>query len=459
MNRGPHVAPAADPWACQGEAAAELEKNGMVIGREGGGPRAVLEAAGMESAPHGGACGEGGAWSAGEAADGTGPPRFDDHIPLARPWLGRAEQEAVREVLESGWISQGPRVAAFEAALARYVGGAHAVATNAATSALHLGLVVAGVRRGDEVICPASTCMATANALCHAGARPVFAEIDPHTFNLDPHSVEALVRPATRAVVVVHQIGQPADLAAFEELCGRKGLLLIEDAATALGARYRGRYVGSHGRPTCFSFHPRKMITTGEGGMLLLGCATAAARARALRATGASISDLVRHQARGVLQQAYHEVGYNYRMTDIQAALGLVQLARLPEMLRARRDQAAYYHELFEGWREVQVPRVAEGAEPCWSSYCVKLLGPAAARRDDVIAMMAAEGISTRRGIPPLYREPCFAARGEAPLPGAEEVARSTLFLPIFPGLERADQRRVAAALHRALRSSHPRLD
>ncbi len=378
-------------------------------------------------------------------------PRFDDHIPLARPWLGGAEYEAVREVLESGWISQGPRVAAFEGELARFVGARFGVATNAATSALHLALVVAGVRSGDEVICPATTCMATANAICHAGGRPVFADIDPHTFNLDPQSAEAAIGPATRAIMLVHQIGQPADVAAFEDLCANNGLLLVEDAATALGARYRGRYVGGHGRPTCFSFHPRKMITTGEGGMLMLGSAEAAARARALRATGADISDVDRHQARGVLQQAYHEVGYNYRMTDIQAAIGLVQLRRLPEMLCERREQAAYYHELFDGWRELQVPRVADGVEPCWSSYCVKLLGTAAARRDEVIVRLAAEGVSSRRGIAPLYREPCFAGRGGATLPGAEEVARSTLFLPIFPGLDRAAQRHVAAALYRAL--------
>lgn len=381
-------------------------------------------------------------------------PRFDDHIPLARPWLGQAECNAVREVLESGWISQGPRVAAFEAALAQFVGAAHAVATNAATSALHLALVVAGVRPGDEVICPATTCMATANAICHAGGVPVFADVDPHTFNLDPHSASRAVGPATRAILLVHQIGQPADLTAFEELCAAKGLPLIEDAATALGARYRGRCIGSHGRPTCFSFHPRKVITTGEGGMLVVGSATAAERARALRATGADISDLRRHHARGMLQQSYHEVGYNYRLTDIQAAIGLVQLARLPEMLRLRREQAAYYHQLFDGWSTLQVPQVAPGAEPCWSSYCVKLLAGAASRRDEIVVRLAGEGISCRRGIPPLYREPCFAWRNNPPLPGAEEVARSTLFLPIFPGLQPSDQRRVAAALHRALHCS-----
>lgn len=378
-------------------------------------------------------------------------PRFDDHIPLARPWLGEAEYEAVRAVLESGWISQGPCVAAFEEELARFVGARYAVATNAATSALHLALLVSGVRPGDEVICPATTCMATANAICHAGGKPVFADVDPHTFNLDPQSAAMAIRPGTRAIMLVHQIGQPADRDAFVDLCATHGLLLIEDAATALGARYRGSFVGGHGRPTCFSFHPRKMITTGEGGMLMLDSAEAATRARALRATGADISDLVRHQARGVLQQAYCEVGYNYRMTDIQAAIGLVQLRRLPEMLCERREQAAYYNELFDGWRELQVPCVAEGVEPCWSSYCVKLLGAAAGRRDEVIVRLAAEGVSSRRGIAPLYREPCFAGRGDTTLPGAEEVARSTLFLPIFPGLDRAAQRHVASALYRAL--------
>src|SRR5262245_60955979 len=234
---------------------------------------------------------------------------FGDHIPLLRPWLGEEEAEAARQVILSGWVSQGPVVAEFESAVADLVGAAHAVATNAATSALHLALLVNDIGPGDEVICPATTCMATANAICHAGAVPVFADVDPNTFNLDPAAAETVITPRTRAVMVVHQIGLPAAINRFELLAARHRLVLIEDAAPAFGAKSRGQYLGASGNPTCLSFHPRKIITTGEGGMLLTASQEQAERARCLRATGASISDLERHQAKGVLQQEYHEAG------------------------------------------------------------------------------------------------------------------------------------------------------
>lgn len=389
--------------------------------------------------------------SAAEFGDSTGD-LFDGHIPLARPWLGEEEAEAARRVILSGWVSQGPMTAEFEQALAKTIGAAHAVATNAATSALHLALLVSGVRPGDEVICPATTCMATANAICHAGAEPVFADVDPDTFNLDPASAEDQISGRTRAILLVHQIGLPADLATFESLAGRRGLVLVEDAATALGAKYAGRFLGAHGRPTCFSFHPRKIITTGEGGMLVTGSAEQAERARSLRSTGASISDFDRHNAKGVLQQIYHEVGFNYRLTDIQAAIGLVQLGRLGQMLAERRAQAEHYHLLLADVDEVQIPHVPPEAEPCWSSYCIKLRSAAAAHRDELLVQLASRGISCRRGIGPLYAEPFF--RSHEPdlyLPGSEEVGRSTLFLPIFPGLTVEQQESVAAALKESL--------
>jgi dTDP-4-amino-4,6-dideoxygalactose transaminase len=294
--------------------------------------------------------------------------------------------------------------------------------------------------------------MATANAICHAGAVPVFADCERDTYNLDPAHAEAVITPRARAVMVVHQIGLPARIERFEEIARRRGLVLIEDGATAFGAKYGGRYVGSRGHPTAFSFHPRKTITTGEGGMLVTADAAQAERARCLRATGASVSDLVRHQARGTLQQVYHEVGYNYRMTDIQAAVGLVQLTRLDWALAERRRQALYYHLHLLELPEVVCPQVPEGVEHCYSSYCIRILPKAVRSRDEVLEGMAARGISCRRGIPPLYKEPVFRDRyPNLVLPVSEEVERTTLFLPIFPGLTEDDQARVVEALKESL--------
>jgi dTDP-4-amino-4,6-dideoxygalactose transaminase len=294
--------------------------------------------------------------------------------------------------------------------------------------------------------------MATANAICHAGAEPVFADIEPRTFNLDPEDVRRRLTGRTRALMVVHQVGLPARIDAFEQLAREQGLRVIEDAATSFGARFHGQYLGARGNPTCFSFHPRKMITTGEGGMLLTASAEQAEHARALRSTGASISDLVRHQARGVLQQVYSEAGFNYRMTDLQAAIGLVQLGRLPEMLRLRAEQARYYDEHLGALDELFCPLVPQGRTHCYSSYCVQLRSKARRSRDEVLQGLAAQGISCRRGIPPLYAEPFFRPRfPDLYLPVSEEVARSTLFLPIFPGLTEEQQGRVVAVLKECL--------
>jgi dTDP-4-amino-4,6-dideoxygalactose transaminase len=366
---------------------------------------------------------------------------FQNQIPLLKPWTGEEEVRAAAEAILSGWVSQGPKVAEFEAAVAGYVGARYGVATNSCTSALHLTLHLSGVGPGDDVVMPSHTCMATANAVHHAGGRPVFADIDPRTYNLDPECAAAAITSRTKAIVVVHQIGLAADMEPFAALAASHGLALIEDGACSLGASSRGRRVGGIAAPTCFSFHPRKTITTGEGGMITTNDEALASKARILRSAGASISDLERHQAKGVLVQKYGDVGYNYRLTDIQDA-----------MLEQRTAQARRYDAALAGIEEAEPPYVPPYATHAYTSYPIRLRAGARMDRDALLSRMAERGISCRSGIQPLHQEPFYAARyAGAHFPASEEAARTTMFLPIFPGLTEEQQGRVIAELRSAL--------
>lgn len=381
-------------------------------------------------------------------------------IPIARPALLEADAEAVREAVLSGWITQGPRVAEFEAAFAEFVGAPHACAVSNCTAALHLALLAVGVGAGDEVITASHSFIATANAIRYCGAEPVFADIDPLTFNLDPEDVEAAIGPHTRAILCVHQIGMPCDLAALRIVADRHGLALIEDAACAVGSEIAldgdwqriGRPVGD---VACFSFHPRKILTTGEGGMLTTGDAGIDARLRRLRQHGMSVNDLARHGAGKVVFESYEETGFNYRMTDIQAALGPPQVRRLAATVARRRELAERYRDLLQGLDAVAAPFEPDWARSNWQSYCVRLVPDLAQRA--VMQSMLEAGIATRRAVMCAHREPAYADAANArPLPQSEQAQDRCILLPLFDDLDETGQDRVVAALAEACRADGP---
>lgn len=372
-------------------------------------------------------------------------------IPVMIPWLGEEEAEAAAEAVRSGWVAQGPRVAAFERAFADHLGVPHAVAVSSCTTALHLALIGAGVGPGDEVVVPSLSFIATANAATYVGAVPVFADVDPATGNLTPDTVEPLLTDRTRAVVAVDQGGVPVDLAALRALADPRGITVVEDAACAAGSRYRGAPAGRDAVLAAFSFHPRKLLTTGEGGMVTCHDAATAARLRRLREHGMSVSAADRHAASGgaAVLESYDEIGFNHRMTDIQAAVGLVQLGKLPAMVERRRALAERYRALLapltaRGARLVaDPPHGTTNYQSCW------LLLPEGfpLGRGELLEKLAAAGVSARRGIMAAHLEAPYAGTARTPLPATEHLTRNSLILPLYHALTEQQQDQVAAAL------------
>lgn len=370
-------------------------------------------------------------------------------IPVARPFIGKEEEEAVLRVLQSGWLSQGQRVAEFESHFAEYVGAKYAIAVSSCTTALHLAFVAAGLGPRDEVLCPSLSFIATANSIRYVGATPVFVDIDPVTFNLDPNRLEESITPRTKAILVVHQIGLPAALSEILDIAHRRNLVVIEDAACATGSVYQERRIGlPHAHLACFSFHPRKILTTGEGGMLTASDEKVAARLRRLRQHAMTTSDLVRHQAKAVMTEGYDEVGYNYRMTDLQAAIGLVQLLRLEGFLARRRALASRYSkELAQiGW--LIPPQEPPGCRHNYQSYMIRLLPDAPVSRDALMQALLDRGISTRRGIMAIHREPPYRDPAwDRKLVHTNTVTDQAIILPLFHQMTEAEQNHVIESI------------
>ena len=360
-------------------------------------------------------------------------------VPFTRPYLRGEEGAAVAAVIASGWVSQGPRVREFEAAFAERVGAADAVATTNCTTALQLALYVSGVGPGDEVIVPSMSFIATANAVWQNGATPVFADVDPRTYNMDPASAERAITDRTKAIMPVHQLGLPADMDAFMELAECHGLELIEDAACAIGAKHRDRPIGSLGPLACFSFHPRKVITTGEGGMIAVQDSAVGDRLRRLRQHAMDVSDLARHAAKDVIVETYPERGWNCRMTDMQAQLGLCQLELLDEILEARRERARRYTEAIELIPGLEPPFEPPYAERTWQSYAFTIAPGAPVGRDELMRLLLRDGVATRRGVMAIHQELSYADSG-AVLPHTDAASANSMMLPLFPGMTDEEQ-------------------
>lgn len=384
-------------------------------------------------------------------------------IPITRVLFGPEELQAVQRPLESGWVVQGPYVKEFEEKFSAYTRAPHSIATSNCTTALHIAVAALGLKPGDEVIVPAFTWVSTANVVEYMGAKPVFCDIDLATYNIDPARIEALITPRTAGIIPVHLFGLAAEMNPILEIAKRHGLWVVEDAACAFGTWYHGAHAGTFGDAGCFSFHPRKSITTGEGGMITTARDDLAKAARSLRDHGASRSDHARHHASAAFLLADYDVlGFNYRMTDIQGALGSVQMDRAEGILVRRREIARRYDEMLARLPWIAAPIVPEGHVHGYQAY-VTLFRPEAPtlqsseamheRRNRIMTILENAGIATRQGTHAPVNTGFYANKygiRPADFPNATIAERLTLALPLYPQMTNADQDLVVGTLRKA---------
>lgn len=372
-------------------------------------------------------------------------------IPIAKPYLTKEEAQAAYDTILTGWITQGPRVQEFEEKFAAYVGSKYAVAVSNCTTALHLAMIVAGIKAGDEVICPSMSYIATANSIKYVGATPVFAEVN-EDYNIDVHHVEKLITPKSKAILIVHQIGIPADIEAFATLCKKHNLILIEDAACAAGSSYKGKKIGCHSDLVCFSFHPRKVISTGDGGMITTSREDYYNRLRLLRQHGMSVNDRVRHTSSKVIFEDHLEVGYNYRLTDIQAAVGIKQLEKLDWIVDERRKIARKYDEAFAEISCIRLPLEKDWYRTNSQSYSIYLKPECSISRNDLMQKLLDKGIATRRGVMCTHRESAYKLEySDAKLPISEDLQDRSIIIPLYIPMQMDDIEKIIDSIKQFL--------
>jgi len=369
-------------------------------------------------------------------------------IPISKPLVGGLEKHRVENVLDSGWLTQGEETFEFERLVASYCGANHAIAMNSATTALHVALLLLGTGDGDEVIVPSYSHIATANAVTYTGAKPVFVDIRRSTYNIDERRISAAIGERTRAIVVVHQVGLPVDLSAVGAIAKRHGVQVVEDAACALGSAYGGQRIGGHGNIAVLSFHPRKVITTGEGGMILTDDPKLAEMARSLASHGEALLDVHRHHAMRPTTEEFPRIGFNYRMTNIQGAIGVGQMSRLQEILDSRRALAHRYTRSLQEVPGVEVPIEPDGYEPNYQSYMVRITPETGTTRDQVMLGLRESGIATRPGITAIHRQLSYRAHADrSTLKETEQAVDEALILPLYPQLTEEEQDEVIETL------------